>query len=272
MAADDRDAAISGQREFGGFYPPRYTQVPDQLFDELLPDLSGAELKVLLYIIRRTFGFKKDHDRIALSQLVGGIRTRDGRVLDRGTGLHKATVITALKGLRAKGIIIAQRNESPERGHEETTYALRITTTPPAREAPRQALVAKNDKGLPEQPASLVADSGPQDTVPQETGAQETDRSNSRWAYAPVDAEDRAAILAYIDDFARELSDRARLRSSTSRALRLYRESGLTLDWFVKWMYVARNATKERRGQIRGSPMAYFFEVLENALKGKPPA
>jgi hypothetical protein len=29
--------------------------VPDQLFDELLVELSGAELKVLLYIIRRTF-------------------------------------------------------------------------------------------------------------------------------------------------------------------------------------------------------------------------
>jgi hypothetical protein len=43
---------------FKGFLSPRYTQVPDELFDELMAYLSGAELKVLLYIIRRTFGFK----------------------------------------------------------------------------------------------------------------------------------------------------------------------------------------------------------------------
>ena len=36
------------------------------LFDELLPYLSEAELKVLLYIVRRTFGFKKEADAISV--------------------------------------------------------------------------------------------------------------------------------------------------------------------------------------------------------------
>lgn len=44
---------------FFGFKSPNYTTVPDELFDILLPRLSGAELKVLLYIVRRTFGWKK---------------------------------------------------------------------------------------------------------------------------------------------------------------------------------------------------------------------
>jgi hypothetical protein len=44
---------------FQGYSTPSYTMVPDELFDEHLPFLSGAELKVLLYIIRRTFGFKR---------------------------------------------------------------------------------------------------------------------------------------------------------------------------------------------------------------------
>ena len=52
---------------FQGFSAPNYTQVPDELFDDLMTDLSGAELKVLLYIIRRTFGFKKTEDTISLS-------------------------------------------------------------------------------------------------------------------------------------------------------------------------------------------------------------
>ena len=90
---------------FSGFISPRYTQVPDELFDDLMSHLSGAELKVLLYIIRRTFGFKKDVDNISLNQICKGIITRDGEVLDRGTGLSQQAVITALKGLVEKNAI-----------------------------------------------------------------------------------------------------------------------------------------------------------------------
>ena len=53
--------------KFPGFVFPTTTPVPDQLFDELLHRLSGAELKVLLYIVRRTFGFKKQSDDISLA-------------------------------------------------------------------------------------------------------------------------------------------------------------------------------------------------------------
>ena len=259
----------SSPASFGGFYPPRYTPVPDQLFDELLADLSGAELKVLLYIIRRTFGFKKDRDRIALSQMVGGITTRDGRVLDRGTGLHKGTVITALRGLREKGIVLAQRNASPERGNEETTYSLKLAEGVPeraARPSPPAPLVGKNDKGRAEEPASLAGLSGPQETVAQETDIQETASSINRSARDEISSEDRAAILNYVEDFARELGDRAKLRDSVARAARLYTRSGRGLDSFLEAMYAARNVAKERRREINGSPMAYFFEVLERSL------
>src|SRR5215218_8371753 len=101
---------------FTGFASPNYTQVPDELFDVLLPQLADNELRVLLYIIRRTFGFKRERDAIALSQMVSGIVTSDGRRLDSGTGLAKATVARGLKGLREKGIIEAHRNRSAARG------------------------------------------------------------------------------------------------------------------------------------------------------------
>ncbi len=290
MAKENGSSAPGEARPFAGFYPPRYTPVPDQLFDELLPDLSGAELKVLLYIIRRTFGFKKDRDRIALSQMVGGIVTRDGRVLDHGTGLHKGTVITALRGLREKGIILSQHNSSPERGNEETTYALKIAEGVQALASQNSTLVGKSDQGAisrvrrrqsaredsplvgsrdqgePESATSLAGGSGTQDTVSQETVRQETARSINRWARDDVSAEDRAAILNYVEDFARELGDRAKLRASTARAARLYKRSGRDLDAFLEAMYSARNVAKERRREIQGSQMAYFFEVLENSL------
>jgi len=123
----DRDIG----RRFLGFQSPNYTMVPDELFDDLMVDLSGAELKVLLYIIRRTFGFKKDSDNISLSQMLNGIETREGHNLDRGTGLSKKTLLEALRSLEEKNIITTQRRQSPEKGNEPTAYRLNLLASPP---------------------------------------------------------------------------------------------------------------------------------------------
>jgi hypothetical protein len=88
--------------------------------------LSGAELKVLLYIIRRTFGFKKDSDSISLNQICNGITTREGEVLDIGTGLSQQSAITASKRLVEINAIIATKRTSKEKGYESTTYSLLI--------------------------------------------------------------------------------------------------------------------------------------------------
>lgn len=114
------------QITYQGYASPNYTPVPDELFDEQLPDLSGSELKVLLYIIRRTFGFKKDSDNISLNQLLNGITTKEGIVLDRGTGLTKKTLLEAIKSLVEKNLILTERRRSKEKGDEPTTYRLNI--------------------------------------------------------------------------------------------------------------------------------------------------
>src|SRR5213595_3815784 len=101
--------------KFGGFQRPNYTSVPDEVFDELLFELTGSELKVLLYIIRRTFGFKRDSDNISLKQMVAGIRTRDGRTLDRGTGLSKKSVLQALRSLDERNLIETERRRSVDK-------------------------------------------------------------------------------------------------------------------------------------------------------------
>jgi DNA-binding transcriptional ArsR family regulator len=105
--------------------------VPDTLFDELLSELSGAELKVVLYIIRRTFGFKRQTDTIAISQLLHGITKKTGEVLDRGTGLSKSTLLQALRTLTEKNIIIPARRFDERGGFMATEYRLNIASTPP---------------------------------------------------------------------------------------------------------------------------------------------
>jgi hypothetical protein len=85
-------------------------------------------------------------------------------------------------------------------------------------------------------------------------------------------------IQAYIADFARELNDRAPLKTSTTRAYNLYRRSGLSQSAFIERLYAARAIVKERSGAIRsqgerspaGLPLkhkaAYYFAVLEDLL------
>jgi len=124
MPPDQSDAPSKPAFRFAGFQNPNYTIVPDEVFDELLTELSGGELKVLLYIIRRTFGFKKDSDNISLSQMLRGISRKDGTPLDRGVGLSKPTLLQALRTLQDKNIIETERRRSAEKGDEPTVYRL----------------------------------------------------------------------------------------------------------------------------------------------------
>src|SRR5918992_5933536 len=123
--------ATASQPTFPGFQFPNTTQIPNEVFDTLMPSLSGGELKVLLYICRRTFGFRKDSDRISLSQISRGITTKTGRVLDHGTGLCKRHVINALKALEKKNIIITTRTVDETGLNAVNTYSLNMAAAAP---------------------------------------------------------------------------------------------------------------------------------------------
>jgi hypothetical protein len=157
--------------------------VPDQFFDEHLAFLSGAEIKVLLYIVRRTFGFKKDADNISLSQMLQGIVTRDGRRLDYGVGLSKKTLLQALRDLQEKRLIVAKQRQSQERGNEPTRYHLNLYGTSPGVEITPPLGEKLHQGGGGEIPPSPRGRNSPtQETVSQETDIQKTDLSNIREA------------------------------------------------------------------------------------------
>lgn len=254
---------------FGGFTNPNYTTVPDEVFDILLPHITDPELRVLLYIIRRTFGFKKTSDDISLRQMVEGITTvKDGRVLDSGAGLSKASAARGLKGLAEKGIITATRNRSVERGNEPTTYRLRFREDTLSQTETRVGSILRQ---------ALVSNRDTQETVEQETVEQDLVEisTNTRRGKFVFDA-DRGTIQRYIEDLARELNDSASLKASTTRATKLYRASGLDLDTFIDAMQEARRRTQEHSASIRATdgngPRArkqkfgYFMAVLDDIV------
>ena len=162
---------------FVGFDNPTTTPTPDVLFDEFLSILSGAELKVLLYIVRRTFGFKKSSDPISFNQFLRGITTKDGRVLDRGCGLRNRTALSdALKGLLAKGIIEAAKS-TDERGENETTvYNLRFKgsdAAPHDAQSENEGVVRGAYHRSTRNGPPVVRSAYPQQTVKQETVKQQ---------------------------------------------------------------------------------------------------
>jgi phage replication O-like protein O len=118
--------ATTNQVTFPGFQFPNTTQIPNEVFDTLMPHLSGGELKVLLYICRRTFGFRKDSDSISLTQIARGITTKAGRALDQGTGLSKRQVQRALRALEEHQVIQVKRKVDETGLHEINTYRLNV--------------------------------------------------------------------------------------------------------------------------------------------------
>jgi hypothetical protein len=111
---------------FPGLYPPLYTQTPDVFFDWVAPFLPEIELRVLLYLIRRTLGFKKQGDQITIEQIAGGIITRDGMRLDWGAQIGERSVQRALAGLEAKGLIERHKQLDPDRGWRPSYIRLRL--------------------------------------------------------------------------------------------------------------------------------------------------
>lgn len=93
---------------------PNHTQIPNDYLDMFMAHLTGAEWKCLCYIARRTFGFQKRADQIAFSQFEKGIKTKDGKVLDYGTGLSRPKISESLQRLIEIGLL-----ESKDKGNSK---------------------------------------------------------------------------------------------------------------------------------------------------------
>lgn len=84
MPSPPRDA---DNYTFDGFTWPRFTQVPNETFEELMPRLSGAAFKVLMAIAHRVlyYGREEGYAPVGYAEIVAM------------TGLHKDSVRRAVK-------------------------------------------------------------------------------------------------------------------------------------------------------------------------------
>lgn len=96
--------------------PPNYTQIPNEMIDKWLPHLKGLEVKVLLVIMRKVFGWHKVRDRISLSQL------------EKLTGSSRTHICKSIESLIQKGLVY--KEICGNSGREETYYQLVIIEPP----------------------------------------------------------------------------------------------------------------------------------------------
>lgn len=89
---------------------PNYTQTPNVCFDEIFKTLKEGELRVILVLIRQTFGWHKPYDRISLSQLA------------EKTGMERKSICRSLNSLIEKGLI--EKKKFGDKGKERCYFSL----------------------------------------------------------------------------------------------------------------------------------------------------
>jgi phage replication O-like protein O len=112
--------------------PPNYTQAPNFFFDQIMPRITAtSELKVTLAIIRQTFGYHKEYDKLSLSRL------------EDLTGLSRKSVAEGVKLALGRGYV-GRRKDG-----DSYIYGLRIgseeSTPPPAGTSEESTPVASEE-------------------------------------------------------------------------------------------------------------------------------
>ena len=114
---------------YPGFRKPQsnYFRLPNEWTDITAGIDSLAELKVVEYILRHTWGFHEYGvtKRITVDEFMRGRCRDDGSRMDRGTGLSEQSVRNGLQRALDDGLIIEDVDAS-DRGRIKKSYALRM--------------------------------------------------------------------------------------------------------------------------------------------------
>jgi len=103
---------------------PHSFQTPNFYIDQVEAFLTPNEFKVLIYMVRKIFGWQKRQDRISLTQLQNGLFSRDGEQRDYGTGLSRPAIISALEGLKRARLV--SQNEKGNLHQVASLFSLQL--------------------------------------------------------------------------------------------------------------------------------------------------
>jgi DNA-binding PadR family transcriptional regulator len=119
----------SERTPFSGFDRPEsnFFRMPNSWTDITAEIDSIAELKVVEYILRHTWGYQeygvKKH--ITIDEFVNGRRRHDGSRMDKGTGLSERAVYDGLRKA-VENRLIDEETDDSDRGRIKKSYSLRM--------------------------------------------------------------------------------------------------------------------------------------------------
>src|SRR5690606_29556639 len=114
---------------FLGFSKPtdNYSKLPHE-FISMLPDIDTiGELKVILYILRHTWGYSEfdKPKKMTLDELQNGRKRRDGSRIDKGTGLSLNSIRSGVEKAVERGLLKVETDES-DKARIEKWYILNM--------------------------------------------------------------------------------------------------------------------------------------------------
>lgn len=105
-----------------------YSKLPHVLIEQLPNIDSMAELKVVLYLLRHTWGFSEygKPKKITTDEFMSGRKKSDGSRMDGGTGLSNNSVITGLEKAVEHGFIVVEVDDT-DKARIEKCYSLNMS-------------------------------------------------------------------------------------------------------------------------------------------------
>lgn len=122
---------VKTEEVFEGFFNPTmfvvgFTQLPHEFIENLHKIESIAEIKVILYVMRHTWGFQEfdTWKHLTTDEFMYGRMTKDGR-MDNGTGLSKVSVITGIEKAIEHGFLLC-RVDNHDLARVRKSYKLKM--------------------------------------------------------------------------------------------------------------------------------------------------
>lgn len=114
---------------FAGFEPPikNFFSLPNEMTNVIAHITNLAELKVILYVMRHTWGFHEYGicKAITTDEFMHGRKRADGTRMDEGTGLSNRSVIDGLRAAVEHGYLICKVDTS-DQARVVKSYALKM--------------------------------------------------------------------------------------------------------------------------------------------------
>jgi hypothetical protein len=101
-----------------------WSPLPHQLVEEIMAEISAlSEFKVIIYILRHTWGFHESEKPITLDEFENGRKRKDGTRMDKGCGMSRNAIKSGIKRAIEHGYIERTTDET-DKARIKNTYNL----------------------------------------------------------------------------------------------------------------------------------------------------